>query len=396
MRYTPGNAQHIGARREQQDAFAFSNPDDKNFLSHGGFLAIVSDGMGGLSHGHQASSAAVRAFLSSYESKAPAEAIPAAMKRSFQAAFAAVQGMNRSATDAAGATLVAAVAHADQLHWIAAGDSRIYLIRRGRVAQLNRDHAYREKLLDEVLVDRVSLTDAMSHPEREHLTSYLGMAGTPEVDCNVKPLDLEPGDYVVICTDGVYRAVSDGDFVRVFTGGSPGASCDALEQIVLSRATQGQDNLTVVAIRCEEEAAPAPAGSTGLRSKILAGAALLLLCVNIFAADRVWNSIHEKIYGPESNEPSPGKKGPGTSNDPGRSGGTAPPATQPGAGPGNTAPPGTSGANTPNPSSLPGGVIPQLGDPHGRDGQPQQPSGTVGSTPAAEASPKPNGATKNK
>ena len=63
LKFLPGNAQHIGAHQEQQDSFAFSDPSDQSFLAHGGLLALVSDGMGGLSNGHQASLAAVRAFL---------------------------------------------------------------------------------------------------------------------------------------------------------------------------------------------------------------------------------------------------------------------------------------------------------------------------------------------
>src|SRR5262245_47929517 len=55
MRFLPGNAQHIGARTSQQDSFGFADPDDIEFISHGGFLAVVCDGMGGMEHGDAAS-----------------------------------------------------------------------------------------------------------------------------------------------------------------------------------------------------------------------------------------------------------------------------------------------------------------------------------------------------
>jgi protein phosphatase len=299
MKFLPGNAQHIGARHEQQDAFAFSNPADKALVSHAGLLAVVSDGMGGLSHGHQASSAAVRAFLAAYEQKSREEAIPAALYRSFQAALAVVQDLNRSATEPGGATIVAAVAHADQLYWISAGDSRLYLIRRGRLVQLSRDHSYRERLLEEVLVDRMSLSEAISHPDREHLTSYLGMAGTPEVDCNVRPFQLEPDDQVVLCTDGVYRNVSERDFVEAFAAGTPSACCGRLGELVLARASQQQDNLTVVALRCAaDDAVP----SAGWRPKLAVGAACLLFCANLFAADIVWKTLRGRLDVPDTKE----------------------------------------------------------------------------------------------
>jgi protein phosphatase len=291
MKFLPGNAQNIGARNEQQDAFAFSNPADKEFLSHAGLLALVSDGMGGLSHGQQASSSAVRAFLTSYEQKSREETIPAALYRSFQAAFGVVEDLNRSAAGQGGATLVAAVAHVDQLYWISAGDSHLYLIRKGRLVQLNRDHTYGERLLDQVMIDRVSLGDAISHPEREHLTSYLGMAGTPEVDCNIRPFQLELDDQVVLCTDGVYRGLVEEDFVRAFAGATPSESCGRLEAIVLSRVSQQQDNLTVVAFRCADEG-PAKGG---WRPKVAAGAAGLLFCANLAAADIAWKTVREKL-----------------------------------------------------------------------------------------------------
>jgi len=162
MRYLPGNAQHIGARKEQQDAFAFSDPANKKFLAHAGLLAVVSDGMGGLAHGQQASSAAVRAFLTGYERKSRQETIPAAMHRGLEAAFHAVQGLNQGGGGQGGATLAAAVAHENQLYWVSVGDSRLYLLRRGHLVQLSRDHSYRERLFDQVAGERLGLEDALS------------------------------------------------------------------------------------------------------------------------------------------------------------------------------------------------------------------------------------------
>ena len=54
MKIVAGNAQHIGARQEQQDSFGFSDPGNEAFVAHGGFLGVVADGMGGLSHGSEA------------------------------------------------------------------------------------------------------------------------------------------------------------------------------------------------------------------------------------------------------------------------------------------------------------------------------------------------------
>ncbi len=62
MKIRPGNHQHIGTRKEQQDAFAFSDLSDAAFVRHAGMLALLADGMGGLKEGGEASRLAIRAF----------------------------------------------------------------------------------------------------------------------------------------------------------------------------------------------------------------------------------------------------------------------------------------------------------------------------------------------
>ena len=82
MNLKAGNAQHIGARPQQEDSFGFSDPTDKAFICHGGFLGIVADGMGGLTQGGAASTTAVRSFLASYQTKTPKESVVDALLRS--------------------------------------------------------------------------------------------------------------------------------------------------------------------------------------------------------------------------------------------------------------------------------------------------------------------------
>ena len=69
MQIIPGNAQHIGSRKEQQDDFGFSDIDNVTFINHGGVLAVIADGMGGLARGREASLIAKQTMLQEYDRK---------------------------------------------------------------------------------------------------------------------------------------------------------------------------------------------------------------------------------------------------------------------------------------------------------------------------------------
>lgn len=253
MRFSPGNAQHIGARDEQQDSFGFSDPSDPSFISHAGIAAVVADGMGGLANGSAASSTAVKVFLSAYESKGPAEPIPEALLRSLREANRAVAGLSRRPDmKDLGTTLAAVVMHEDWLYWVSAGDSRVYFYRHGRLIRLTTDHVYANDLDEEVGRGRITREQAMSHPERDALTSYLGLETLPRIDRSVKAFPVNPGDSVLICTDGLYRSLSDEEIAATLQKDARRA-CDSLVERALSKQNTHQDNITVIALKCEKD-----------------------------------------------------------------------------------------------------------------------------------------------
>src|SRR6266851_8174998 len=140
MRYLSGDAQHIGLRQYQQDCYGFSDAGDLKFFEHGGFLAVLCDGMGGMEHGDVASQTAVRALLDAYALKTPAESIPDALERSVREAnrrvLTVAKGLGRS--EGVGTTLVAAVLHKGSLHFISVGDSGLFHVSDGQLHAINR------------------------------------------------------------------------------------------------------------------------------------------------------------------------------------------------------------------------------------------------------------------
>ena len=292
MKLSPGNAQDIGARKEQQDALGFSDPEDRQVVAHAGLLGVLADGMGGMALGAHASKEAVRAFLAAYAAKPPEEGIPAALTRALGEANGAVLTLARDggADGEVGTTLAAMVVHGDSLHWISAGDSRIYLCRGGRVAQLTTDHVWARDLERDVAAGRLTPGEALADPERNDVTSYLGMPELTEIDRSLRPFPLQPGDRVLACSDGLYRTLSEEEIATVLGSGSVQQACERAVRDACDRHREKQDNITVMAIGCGADAPPAaaalPPGDP--RAGALVAFALLMFAVAGIGAYQLW------------------------------------------------------------------------------------------------------------
>ncbi|MSQ47755.1 MAG: serine/threonine-protein phosphatase [Deltaproteobacteria bacterium] len=208
MRMIPANAQHVGARHEQQDAFGFTDIDQATFVAHGGVLAVVADGMGGLEMGGPSSRCAVHTILTTYAAKSPEVPISEVLARALQHANASVLRLADEAgyRGGVGTTVVAAVIHKGELHWVAVGDSRLYLYRQGELTQLTSDHSFAVEL--DRAVERGDLTqeEANRHPERRSLTSYVGIPVLHAIEASPTPLLLQSGDRILLCAAMVSMA----------------------------------------------------------------------------------------------------------------------------------------------------------------------------------------------
>ena len=253
---SPGNAQTLGQRAEQQDAFGFGRFDDPQFLAHGGYLAVLADGMGGLLDGEEAARQAVRTFIDGYAAKPPDESIPAALDRALDIANREVHALatGGAGEGECGTTLVAAVLQGSELHWVAVGDSHLYHFEAatGGLHQINTDHRYGRELDQDVEAGHLTPEEAEAHPDRDALTSFLGLAVIPEVDRAAPPLAVSAGDRVLLCSDGVYRAL-DATVLAVALAlpAQPGA--ERIIAAVTAAAHPYQDNATVAVLALDPE-----------------------------------------------------------------------------------------------------------------------------------------------
>ncbi|MFN7922625.1 MAG: protein phosphatase 2C domain-containing protein [Bryobacteraceae bacterium] len=258
MTYAAGNAQHIGARTSQQDSFGFTSLADAEFVRHGGLLAVLADGMGGMAHGDAASRAAVHAFLTAYRAKTADEPPAAALARALDDANAAVCELAEQlgARGETGTTLIGAVLLGDTLEWVSVGDSGLFLFHDEAFVRLNEFHTHARDLDAQVAAGLVAAEVAAADPQRDALTSFVGMGALAHVDRSLRPLPLDPGDSILLASDGLFKVISAGEMTQAMHGNLQ-QRCDGLVEAVTAKRAPQQDNVTVLMLGTVAEV-PAP------------------------------------------------------------------------------------------------------------------------------------------
>jgi len=205
-------------------------------------LIAVADGMGGHKGGATAARMAVDSLREVGTTTDPA-ALLGALKQANTAIVAAavadpdLEGM--------GTTTTAGFVDAGVLYLVHVGDSRAYLVRDGRMVQVTDDHSI---VAEMVRRGALSEADAEHHPARHVITRALGVDIDVEVDA--LRVDLEPGDVVLLCTDGLSGPVDDDEILAAIDGAGT-LNEAAATLIALANDAGGPDNVTVVLARVD-------------------------------------------------------------------------------------------------------------------------------------------------
>lgn len=236
-----------GAARSDVGLRRRGNEDRFALLPEHGFY-LVADGMGGHSAGQVASGLAAEAAARAIQALEGATATPAEKLRM------AVSAANRAIYLAAqrepelagmGTTIVAVLAGGERAGLAHVGDSRAYLVRRGRIRQLTDDHSIVGELLRR---HEISADAARDHPHRHVLTRALGVRENVEPDL----AELTPalGDVFVLCSDGLTNHLEEGELAKLVSEVEDlQEACEDLVDIANGRG--GEDNTTVVLARVE-------------------------------------------------------------------------------------------------------------------------------------------------
>lgn len=236
-----GKLHQQGARDSQQDCFSVS-PED--LIPVNGLLAVVADGMGGLTDGDKVSQTAVSAMLNGFflEQGEPDNVLLTLLEQANHQVNCLLgpEGLGRS-----GSTLVAGLAKDGQFHFVSVGDSRICLYREGALSQLNREHVFRRELELRAVNREGELHSAASHPKAAGLTSFLGMGELRYVDMPAQPVAIRPGDKFILMSDGVYNALTGSEMADCLDL-PPEEAAQALGAAIQEKNYSNQDNYTAV------------------------------------------------------------------------------------------------------------------------------------------------------
>ena len=212
------------------------------------FFAAVCDGMGGEASGERASFEVCSVLADAAGGLGDSfEANKAAAGRAILRANERICDIMRGGdTGRMGSTLTAVLLQDDRLYYTNLGDSRIYLLRKGKLYQLTKDHTEGQTMVDAGLLTAEQLK---THPSRNKLSLHLGIF--PE-EVALEPaeyadLRLSDGDRFLLCSDGVYGALGEEELASVL-GGSETAEERAEKLVDRAYANGSRDNMTALVI----------------------------------------------------------------------------------------------------------------------------------------------------
>lgn len=240
-----GNIQGVGGREHQEDSFAVLNVSDAEKLAERGLLAVVADGMGGMAGGEFASQCAVDSLIQSFEEWDGVSPVADCL---YSAAFAASEQVFRQFGGMSGTTLAVVHIREDRLHWVSVGDSVIFLMRNGGVFQLNREHNYLNQLYARELEEEtIHKERAEQDVDARRLTSFVGIDHLREVDLNLRPWRIRPGDVLLLCSDGISGVLTPPELKEAMSL-DPDEGCALLETMIWEKQVLEQDNYTGIMI----------------------------------------------------------------------------------------------------------------------------------------------------
>ena len=259
MKFTIYQESRAGKRANNEDRLA-------HCYSRDALLMVVADGMGGHYYGEIAAQIAVQTLIESFQREAKPEIIDPFLflQKVMSNAHSAILDFTdaHKLNDSPRTTCVACIIQDNIAYWAHAGDSRLYLMRNGKVMTHTRDHSRVQLLMDQGIINEAQ---AALHPERNKVYSCLGGRQTPEIEFSRKT-PLEAGDVLALCTDGVWGVLSGEMMAVALKNANLMQAVPTLLGQAEIRGGPNADNLSIIAVRWEDSYIEAGASASSIVS----------------------------------------------------------------------------------------------------------------------------------
>lgn len=230
------NLQGVGSREEQQDAFGISRIDR---YEQDGLLAVLCDGMGGMAEGGMIAAETASELVGSFPWTDNND-VPGWIYQRSARVYQQFRGHG-------GTTLVAALLEENRLSFWCVGDSDLFLLKEGKLHEMNLRQEYRNDLVLRALDGAFPVEEAFHDPQAGALSEYIGKE---EVECDYTriPFLLQPEDTLLLCSDGISDTLTLKQ-IREAMALSPQACCEKLEEEILAAGKPNQDNYTAIILK---------------------------------------------------------------------------------------------------------------------------------------------------
>jgi len=214
-----------------------------------GTIWVIADGVGNEIAGLQASRSAAQTIIESYWSSAVPDRA-ARLRSAVERANALLYDQNQFGSQPqgvpsglVGATVIAAVIAEGRLYLAHVGRSRAYLYHANTLSRLTEDHSW---VAEQVRAGLLAPEEAINHPRQNFITRCLGVKPTVKIDCVER--NLAPDDVVLLCSDGLYRDLSDASISGILDRYGSSAAPILVDD---AKRNGGFDNITAVTVSGE-------------------------------------------------------------------------------------------------------------------------------------------------
>ncbi|MDB9536519.1 protein phosphatase 2C domain-containing protein [Dolichospermum planctonicum CS-1226] len=222
---------------------------DCHYIDPAGRFFIVADGMGGHAGGEEASSIAtqeIRSYLEqNWQSPESASKLLQQALSTANQAIVTDQQNHPERADMGTTAVVVVIRPGESPVCGHVGDSRLYRLRKSQLQQITEDHTWIAKALK---IGDITPDEARVHPYRHVLSNCLGREDLNQI--SVQPLDLEQGDRLLLCSDGLTEELVD-DKIASYLQGTHSLEIAAESLVAAAKEEGGHDNITVVLVSVE-------------------------------------------------------------------------------------------------------------------------------------------------